>query len=35
MKGKKRLKEMNLSFLRIKTPVYINDSLCRYYKIMW
>ena len=26
---------MNLSFLGIKTPVYINDNLCSYYKILW
>ena len=34
-KGYQKLKGMNLSSLGIKTPVYINDSLRSYYKILW
>ena len=32
---KKGLKGMNLSSLGINSTVYINDSLCTYYKILW
>ena len=32
---KKKLKGMNLSSIGITTPVYINDSLCSYFKILW
>ena len=31
----KKLKNLNLSSLGIKTPVFINDSLCSYYKMLW
>ena len=32
---KKGLKGMNLSSLGINSAVYINDSLCTYYKMLW
>ena len=32
---KKGLKGMNLSSLGINSVVYINDSLCTYYKMLW
>ena len=32
---KKGLKGMNLSSLSINSAVYINDSLCTYYKMLW
>ena len=32
---KKDLKSMNLSSLSINSAVYINDSLCIYYKMLW
>ena len=32
---KKDLKCMNLSSLGIKSVVYINDSLCTYFKMLW
>ena len=32
---KKGLKGMNLSSLGINSTVYINDSLCTYYKMLW
>ena len=32
---KKMLKRMNLSSIGTTTPVYINDSLCSYYKMLW
>ena len=32
---KKGLKVMNLSSLGINSTVYINDSLCTYYKVLW
>ena len=32
---KKKLKGKNLTSLGINTPVYINDSLCIYYKKLW
>ena len=32
---KKELKVKNLTSLGINTPVYINDSLCIYYKKLW
>ena len=32
---KKSLKNLNLSSLGIKNPVFINDSLCSYYKMLW
>ena len=32
---KKGLKGMNLSSLGINSTVYINDSLCNYYKMLW
>lgn len=34
-KNKKMLKNTNLTSLGIHNPVYINDSLCRYYKSLW
>ena len=32
---KKSLKNLNLSSLWIKNRVFINDSLCSYYKMLW
>ena len=32
---KKGLKGMNLPSLGINSEVYINDSLCTYYKMLW
>ena len=32
---KKGVKRMNLSSLGINSAVYINDSLCTYYKMLW
>ena len=32
---KKNLKNLNLSSLGIKNPVFINGSLCSYYKMLW
>ena len=32
---KKNLKNLNVSSLIIKNPVFINDSLCSYYKMLW
>ena len=32
---KKNLKNLNLSSLGIKNPVFTNDSLCSYYKMLW
>ena len=32
-KNKNKLKEMNLCSIGINNPVFINDSLCSYYKI--
>ena len=32
---KKNLKEMDLTSLGISSPVFINDSLCQYYKMLW
>ena len=32
---KKKSKGKNLTSLGINTPVYINDSLCIYYKKLW
>ena len=34
-RAKKNLKGMDLSSLGITSPVYINDSLCQYYKTLW
>ena len=31
----KNLKDMNFSSIAIRSPVYINDSLCKYYKTLW
>ena len=33
--SEKKLKGMNLSSLGIRVKVYINDSLCKYYKLSW
>ena len=32
---KKKLKRKNLTSLGINKPIYINDSLCTYYKKLW
>ena len=32
---KKNLKGMDLTSLDISSPVFINDNLCQYYKILW
>ena len=32
---RKKLKGMNLCSVAINNPVFINDSLCSYYKILW
>ena len=34
-KNKKNLKTANLTSLNIHNPVYVNDSLCKYYKSLW
>ena len=34
-KNKNKLKGMNLSSVGINNPVFINDSLCSYYKMLW
>ena len=34
-KNKKKLKSTDLSSLNVQGPVYINDSLCSYYKSLW
>ena len=34
-KNKKKLKSTNLSSLNVQGPVYINNSLCSYYKSLW
>ena len=34
-RAKKNLKGLNLSSIGINSAVYINDSLCRYYKNLW
>ena len=34
-KNKKKLKSTDLSSLNVRGPVYINDSLCNYYKSLW
>ena len=34
-KNKKNLKSTVLSPLSVQCPVYINDSLCNYYKSLW
>lgn len=34
-KCKRKLKTANLNSLGISNPVFINDSLCKYYKYLW
>ena len=34
-KARKKLKSLNLSSIGIESPIYINDSLCVYYKKLW
>ena len=34
-KVKKNLKGMDLSLIGIRSPVYLIDSLCKYYKMLW
>ena len=34
-KNKNKLKEMNLCSIGINNPLFINDSLCSYYKMLW
>ena len=33
--GEQKIEKSKLSSLGIKTPVFINDSLCSYYKMLW
>ena len=33
--SKRKLKDMDLTSIDIKNPVYINDSLCTCYKMLW
>ena len=33
--SKRKLKDMDLTSIVINNPVYINDSLCSYYKMLW
>ena len=33
--AKKKLKTTNLSAMGISQPVFVNDSLCKYYKFLW
>ena len=35
MQNKKKVKSTNLSSLNVQGPVYINNSLCSYYKSLW
>ena len=32
MRGKKKLKLLKFEAIRINNPIFINDSLCAYYK---
>ena len=32
---KRKLKDMDLTYIGINNPVYINGSLCTYYKMLW
>ena len=34
-KNKNKLKEMNLCLIRTNNSVFINDSFCSYYKMLW
>ena len=34
-KKKTKLKGMNLCSIAINNPIFINDSLCQYYKMLW
>ena len=34
-KIKKNFKGMDLSSIGFRSPVYINDSLCKYHKMLW
>ena len=34
-KNKNKLKGMNLCSVGINNPVFVNDSLCSYYNILW
>ena len=34
-KNKKKLKGMNLCSTCVNNPVFINDSVCSYYKVLW
>ena len=34
-RAKKKLKGLNLSSIGINSAMFINDSLCRYYKNLW
>ena len=34
-KNKNKLKRMNLCLIGINNPVFINDSLCSYHKMLW
>ena len=34
-RAKKKLKGLDLSLIGINPAVFINDSLCRYYKNLW
>ena len=34
-KNKNKLKGMNLCSIGVNNPVFINDSLCSYYKMLW
>ena len=33
--SKRKLKDIDLTSIGINNPVYINDSLCTYYKMLW
>ena len=33
--SKKKLKDMDLTSIGFNNPVYVNDSLCTYYKMLW
>ena len=35
IRAKKKVEGKNLTFLGINTPIYINGSLCIYYKKLW
>ena len=33
--SKRKLKDIDLTFIGVNNSVYVNDSLCKYYKMLW